>query len=309
MVIEKRVWESNSHDEQVGKGLFSLVYRRDDTKAVKVSVPEDEQPPHDSFKEVEILRKCRHDNIIELVDVFTRVNLDDEEELVQVMPYIPFDLNKVLQKHRKSAFPSGWRNTIPDALGESIILQVAQALDYLHENGIIHRDIKPENILIDEKDCVKVIDFGISWDQATSNNGKEPADKKILDVCTTVYRPPETLMGLKNYDYSLDLWSFGCVICKIFSSDCSDLFGDYHGDIRLISTQVQTIGTPTLETWPDAKHSSSFQNLSFGSFPGLSPKEMAPRAPQKLHQIISGLLKYQGSERTKPHQVVRILSN
>lgn len=309
MDIERRIWEGNSEDEQVGRGLFSIVYRRGGVRAIKVSVPEDEQPPHDSFREVEILRKCRHDNVIELLDVFTRVNLDDEEELVQVMPYIPFDLNKILQKHRKSAFPSGWRNVIPEALGESIILQVAQALEYLHSNGIIHRDIKPENILIDENDRVKLIDFGISWDQTTNNNDKEPADKKILDVCTTVYRPPETLMGIRNYDFSLDLWSFGCMICKIFSADCSDLFGDYHGDIRLISAQVQTIGTPTLETWPDAKNSSSFLNLSFESFPGLPPKQLAPRAPEKLQQIVSGLLKYQGSDRIKPHQIIHILSN
>lgn len=316
--IPRRPWNTESVESRIGRGLFSQVYYKDSYNsessgilkavAVKVTVPDDEQPPHDSYREVKILQKNRHKNIIELLDIHTRINLDDEEELVQVMPFIKYDLEKVIKMNRKSAFPSGWRNAMPIQLAETVIFQLAAALDHLHSHGIIHRDIKPQNVLIDETNHVKLIDFGISWDQATKNDGKEPSSKKILDVGTTVYRSPETLMGMKNYSFPLDLWSLGCLICKIFSSDGTDLFGEYYGDISLFSSQIRTIGTPTIESWPDVRECQTFLNLNCEKYPGLSIKDIAPLAPERLHQVIRKLLRFQGSDRMEASEIISILS-
>jgi serine/threonine-protein kinase len=47
-----------------------------------------------------------------------------------------------------------------------IAIAVLDALEYIHENGVVHRDLKPENIMVDEHDNIKLIDFGIAGDSA-----------------------------------------------------------------------------------------------------------------------------------------------
>ena len=51
---------------------------------------------------------------------------------------------------------------IPAEEAETILLQIADALEYAHERGVIHRDLKPANIKIDPEDRVKILDFGLA---------------------------------------------------------------------------------------------------------------------------------------------------
>ena len=55
-----------------------------------------------------------------------------------------------------------------ESFGRFIFRQILEALDYIHEAGVVHRDIKPENILIDQNMNIKLIDFGFA-----SNEGIE----------------------------------------------------------------------------------------------------------------------------------------
>ena len=47
-----------------------------------------------------------------------------------------------------------------------IAIEVLEALEYIHDNGVVHRDLKPENIMVDGNDNIKLIDFGIAGDPA-----------------------------------------------------------------------------------------------------------------------------------------------
>ena len=122
-------------------------------------------------KEIEILKKIDHPNVIKLydaVDTGMKVNL--------IMEYVK---GRSLYSYMKKA---GGRVNETDA--KIIVKQLVDAIAYLHRERIVHRDLKLENLLIDDKKVVKVIDFGFSV--------SVKPDKKIPFTCGTPhYRAPE----------------------------------------------------------------------------------------------------------------------
>ncbi|CAK9135792.1 unnamed protein product [Ilex paraguariensis] len=92
-----------------------------------------------------------------------------------------------------------------------ITRQCLEALEYLHELGIMHCDLKPENILIKSyRRCdIKVIDLGSSCFQT---------DNLCLYVQSRSYRAPEVILGLP-YDQKIDLWSLGCILAELCSGE------------------------------------------------------------------------------------------
>lgn len=80
----------------------------------------------------------------------------------------------------------------------------------------------------------------------------EPASRKITDVGTTCYRPPELLFGHTSYGYALDMWAAGCVTAEVFLRNSETLFksGEVGSDLALIFSIFNTLGTPTLNSWP-----------------------------------------------------------
>ncbi|OIW04105.1 hypothetical protein TanjilG_00665 [Lupinus angustifolius] len=92
-----------------------------------------------------------------------------------------------------------------------ITRQCLEALQYLHNLGIVHCDLKPENILIKSyKRCeIKVIDLGSSCFQT---------DHLCLYVQSRSYRAPEVMLGLQ-YDEKIDMWSLGCILAELCSGE------------------------------------------------------------------------------------------
>ncbi|KAE9596199.1 hypothetical protein Lal_00048798 [Lupinus albus] len=92
-----------------------------------------------------------------------------------------------------------------------ITRQCLEALQYLHNLGIVHCDLKPENILIKNyKRCeIKVIDLGSSCFQT---------DNLCLYVQSRSYRAPEVMLGLQ-YDEKIDIWSLGCILAELCSGE------------------------------------------------------------------------------------------
>jgi serine/threonine-protein kinase len=99
-------------------------------------------------------------------------------------------------------------------------LQVAEALEYAHEKGVVHRDLKPANVIITPDGKVKVLDFGLAKTQADSDVlSAAPtmmATRAGMVLGTPSYMSPEQARG-KEVDKRTDIWAFGCLLYEVLA--------------------------------------------------------------------------------------------
>ncbi|MGH9590925.1 MAG: protein kinase domain-containing protein [Terracidiphilus sp.] len=117
------------------------------------------------------------------------------------------------------------RNAIPLDEALPIAKQVAEALEYAHEHGVIHRDLKPANIKATADGDVKVLDFGLakalSPDEASGDISNSPTLSLAMTEAgmilgTAAYMAPEQAKG-KHVDRRADIWAFGCVFYEMLT--------------------------------------------------------------------------------------------
>lgn len=94
-----------------------------------------------------------------------------------------------------------------------IAVGVLDALDYIHENGVVHRDLKPENIMVDENDNLKLIDFGIASDASAR---RLTYANFTATLGTPNYISPEQVKG-KRGDGRSDIYAMGVILYEMLT--------------------------------------------------------------------------------------------
>jgi len=196
--------------------------------------PEDEDKT--ALREVNLLLKLSHPNVVTLFEVFFQNNV-----LFAVFEYVDFTVLNVIEW----SYPYGVEKT--DA--KKIIWQLLVAIEYCHKNNIIHRDIKPENLLLTKNSLLKLCDFGFA--RECSKPGENAAYTEY--VATRWYRSPELLLGSNSYDKSVDIWATGCLFAELLLG--RPLFAG-ESDIEQLAKIVKVLGP-----MPDSKstHLSNFK--------------------------------------------------
>ncbi|KAI9124606.1 hypothetical protein K1719_004528 [Acacia pycnantha] len=187
--------------ELVGEGSFGKVYKgrrkhTGQTVAMKFIMKhgKSEKDIHNLRQEIEILRKLKHENIIQMLDSF-----ESPQEFCVVTEFAQGELFEILEDDK----------CLPEEQVQAIAKQLVKALYYLHSNRIIHRDMKPQNILIGAGSVVKLCDFGFA--RAMSMNTVVLRSIKG----TPLYMAPE-LVREQPYNHTVDLWSLGVILYELF---------------------------------------------------------------------------------------------
>ena len=145
-------------------------------------------------REISILRKVSyHPNIIQLYDVV--INPESRFPAL-VMEFVDTGVSDYKEMYL----------TFTDNDVKFYIYQILKALDHAHSKGIMHRDVKPKNIMIDHDNReLRLIDWGLAeyFHMDKDYNCK---------VASREYKGPELLVNIRTYDYSLDIFSLGCVL-------------------------------------------------------------------------------------------------
>ena len=201
-------------DREIGAGGMALVYLAEDVKhrrqvAIKVLRPELAATiGADRFlREIEIAARLSHPHILPLFDSGAAGDL-----LFYVMPFVPGEsLRSRLLRQRQLPTDDALRLT----------REIASALGFAHQQGIVHRDIKPENILLADGIAL-VADFGIARALRSSRANGDGATNTLtvtgLALGTPTYMSPEQFTA-DEVDGRSDLYSLGCVLFEMLAGE------------------------------------------------------------------------------------------
>ncbi|KAG7468063.1 hypothetical protein MATL_G00138770 [Megalops atlanticus] len=207
-----------------GSGLvFSAVDNDCDKRvAVKKIILTDPQSVKHALREIKIIRRLDHDNIVKVFETLGPsgrrltedvTSLTEVNSVYIVQEYMETDLCKLLEQ-----------GPLSEGHARLFMYQLLRGLKYIHSANVLHRDLKPANLFVNTEDLVlKIGDFGLARIMDPHYSHKGHLSEGLV---TKWYRSPRLLLSPNNYTKAIDMWAAGCIFAEMLTG--KTLFAGAH---------------------------------------------------------------------------------
>ncbi|KAH9516711.1 Mitogen-activated protein kinase 1, variant 3 [Dermatophagoides farinae] len=185
--------------EYIGEGAYGMVVSAyDNNTRKKVAIKKISPFEHQTYcqrtlREIKILTRFKHENIIDIRDIICASSIQRMKDVYIVQCLMETDLYKLLKTQPLSNDHVCY-----------FLYQILRGLKYIHSANVLHRDLKPSNLLLDTTCDLKICDFGLA---RVADPVQDHTGLLTEYVATRWYRAPEIMLNSKGYTKSIDIWS------------------------------------------------------------------------------------------------------
>jgi len=199
----------------IGEGAYGMVCSASDKDTgsrvaiKKISPFEHQTYCQRTLREIKILTKFQHENVINIMDIIRAKKMEEMKDIYIIQCLMETDLYKLLRVQRLNG----------QALSNDhvcyFLYQILRGLKYIHSANVLHRDLKPSNLLLNTTCDLKICDVGLA---RVADPDHDHTGFLTEYVATRWYRAPEIMLNAKGYTKAIDIWSVGCILAEMLSN-------------------------------------------------------------------------------------------
>jgi len=244
-----------------------------------------------TLRELRILRHLKHENLIEIRNVFLSGSKANFEDIYVVSELMETDLTSIL----KSPQP------LSNDHCQFFLYQILRGTKYIHSAEVIHRDLKPRNLLVNSNCDLKICDYGLA---RVKFSNEEFLNIPMTEyVCTRWYRAPEVLCSWPDHGKSIDVWSIGCIFAEMLRRKPLFPGKNTQHQLQLI---IQCLGFPEKDVIRRAPNDKCRKFLE--SLPSTNGRALEDMVPTSEHaaDVLNKTLRFNPDERITVEQVLEV---
>ncbi|XP_076332694.1 mitogen-activated protein kinase 1-like isoform X3 [Tachypleus tridentatus] len=194
----------------IGEGAYGMVVSAiDNVTKTRMAIKKISPFEHQTYcqrtlREIKILTRFKHENIIDIKDILRAPSIELMKDVYIVQTLMETDLYKLLKTQRLSNDHICY-----------FLYQILRGLKYIHSANVLHRDLKPSNLLLNASCDLKICDFGLA---RVADPDHDHTGFLTEYVATRWYRAPEIMLNSKGYTKSIDIWAVGCILAEMISN-------------------------------------------------------------------------------------------